>query len=224
MGRVWGSTGFDEGLALDDSARAGVVQWQNGSFPSCIREFILSPAPLFFPQIVLTPTTSGMWSRDYFVRHRHRHRHRHDAQAGGNPIAAGTGRACGNWIAHGRSGHAGRIRHLFDPEERCGRPEQRVRVPGSRRGHRPLSREPAGWKGGPHRPLQGQGRRASRWQSNRRRDRARSWHWIAHGRSGMPVDSTSLLSRRGVAARNSGFASLVVDGVTGLYRVNLLAG
>ena len=30
--------------------------------------------------------------------------------------------------------------------------------------------------------------------------------------------------KKGAAARNSGFASLVVDGVTGLYRVNLLAG
>ncbi len=32
------------------------------------------------------------------------------------------------------------------------------------------------------------------------------------------------IPKKGVAARNSGFASLVVDGVTGLYRVNLLAG
>jgi len=30
--------------------------------------------------------------------------------------------------------------------------------------------------------------------------------------------------RKGVAVRNAGFASLVVDGVTGLYRVNLLTG
>ena len=30
--------------------------------------------------------------------------------------------------------------------------------------------------------------------------------------------------RKGVAVRNAGFASLVVNGVTGLYRVNLLTG
>jgi Domain of unknown function (DUF4394) len=41
----------------------------------------------------------------------------------------------------------------------------------------------------------------------------------------MPVgfDIYSTL-RKGMAARNSGFASLVVNGVTGLYRVNLLTG